>query len=266
MIFSRATGALTVLLLLLGVANAAPVCTLVKDIGTGQTLEQEGDCARRLSPASTFKIPLSLMGYDAGFLTDKNLPLLPFHEGYIDTLPEWKQSISPTTWLQYSAIWYSQQLTEWLGEARLKRYITTFSYGNKDLSGDPGKNNGLTQAWLSSSLKISPLEQVDFLRKVIRRQLFISKNAYEMTSKISEVGMVSGWTINGKTGTGYLTKEDGSLDSDRQFGWFIGWARRGNQTLAFAQTVEDEQKEGTPAGLRAKTVLMARLTAILKTF
>ena len=68
--------------------------------------------------------------------------------------------------------------------------------------GDPGKNNGLVLSWIGSSLKISPVEQVAFLRKLVNRQLALSAQAYDMTSRImiSET-LENGWEVHGKTGT-----------------------------------------------------------------
>lgn len=45
---------------------------------------KEGDCASRYAPCSTFKIAISLMGYEEGLLVDKTHPKLPFKEGYVD--------------------------------------------------------------------------------------------------------------------------------------------------------------------------------------
>lgn len=49
-------------------------------------LKSEGDCKKRYAPCSTFKIALSLIGYDSGILTDMMHPSLPFKEGYHDFL------------------------------------------------------------------------------------------------------------------------------------------------------------------------------------
>lgn len=55
--------------------------------------------------------------------------------------------------------------------------------GNQDTSGDKGKNNGLTHSWLSSSLEISPEEQIDFLQKLLDNKLPVSLKSHEMTKK-----------------------------------------------------------------------------------
>ena len=51
-------------------AQARTICTAIADAGTGKILMQQGDCSGRVTPASTFKIAISLMGYDSGFLKD----------------------------------------------------------------------------------------------------------------------------------------------------------------------------------------------------
>ncbi|HXN83314.1 MAG TPA: penicillin-binding transpeptidase domain-containing protein [Myxococcales bacterium] len=65
-------------------ARAEVVCTVVADAATGKILKQEGTCDKRVTAASTFKIAISLMGYDAGFLVDEHTPALPFRDGYLE--------------------------------------------------------------------------------------------------------------------------------------------------------------------------------------
>ncbi len=97
-----------------------------------------------MTPASTFKIAISLMGYDSGFLKDEHAPALPFRQGYPDWNPSWKTTTDPTSWIRNSVVWYSQQVTRSLGAVRFRRYATAFHYGNEDVSGDPGRHDGLT--------------------------------------------------------------------------------------------------------------------------
>jgi beta-lactamase class D len=260
------TGVLALWLLpVSAVTQAAPLCTLLADASTNKVVRREGElCNRRFTPASTFKIPLSLMGFDSGFLTDERLPALPYREGSAVQDPAWKTTVDPTYWIQNSVVWYSQQITSWLGKERLQRYVTRFSYGNQDLTGNPGLNDGLTQAWLSSSLRISPLEQAAFLEKLLARQLPVSARAYEMTRRLLYVGeLPNGWSVRGKTGTGYQMKDDGTPDLTRQIGWFVGWASKGKRDIVFVYAVGDEQAQPSRAGLRARETFMAQLPAML---
>ena len=62
------------------------LCTVIADGTSGKVLKQQGTCDQRISAASTFKIALSLMGYDAGCLTDEHLPALRELPGLLDSL------------------------------------------------------------------------------------------------------------------------------------------------------------------------------------
>lgn len=68
-------------------ATAAPTairCTEFTDAASGKRLVREGQCDQRVTPASTFKIAISLMGYDSRILIDEHAPTLPFRKGYLD--------------------------------------------------------------------------------------------------------------------------------------------------------------------------------------
>ena len=243
------------------------LCTVVADAASGRVLKQDGQCTERITAASTFKIALSLMGYDAGYLTDEHLPSLPFKEGYPDWDPSWKAATDPTSWIKNSVVWYSQRLTEWLGEARFQHYVTVFHYGNQDLSGDPGQHNGLTHAWLSSSLKISAVEEVGFLEKLVNHQLPVSARAYDMTARITTISEPNtGWDVHGKTGTGAPRKTDGSEDDAHAYGWFVGWATKAGRTLVFARLIQDgpaDAKQELRTGLRTRAAFLQELPTLL---
>lgn len=245
-------------------ASAATTCTLVVDAATRVTLIRVGDrCDERLTPASTFKVPLSLIGFDSGILSDADRPAWPYRPEYQAWNDAWKQTTTPRTWLRDSVVWYSQVLTRKLGAARLQEYIDKLAYANRDLSGEPGRNNGLTTAWLSSSLRISAVEQVDFLRKLIRRQLPISRAAVDRTMAIMPAAVTAGWRVSGKTGTGFQRRADGTNDQDRQVGWFVGWATHEGKTVVFARLLEDKQPERVSAGLRARDALLGDWASLM---
>ena len=229
-----------------------------------QTLAQEGNCSLQHSPCSTFKIAISLMGFNEGILIDEKSPELPFKEGYVDYLEKWKQPHNPSTWMQNSNVWYSQVITNKLGFEKFRYYINKFKYGNQNIVGDKGKNNGLTNSWLSSSLKISGAEQVAFLQKLLANKLPVSNKSQELTKKILFVEqMPGGWELYGKTGSGNILNIDGSPNEDCQIGWFVGWLQKDNRTITFAHYIQDEQKVDTSAGRRAKEEAKKKLLALI---
>lgn len=248
-----------------GSAEARTICTIVADAATGDRLVAEGDCDRRVTPASTFKIAIALMGYDDGFLIDAHTPKLPFKKGYPSWVAAWEADQDPTSWIANSVVWYSQQVTQHLGVEKFDRYIQAFGYGNRDGSGDPGKDNGLTRAWLSSSLKISPAEQIEFLRALTTGKLPVSRHAHDMTAAVTALGKLpGGWELHGKTGTGPLRKADGKPDQNHTYGWFVGWAVRDGRTVVFARLVEERGKRvAMTAGRSTRDAMMEELPSML---
>ncbi len=142
--------------LLANTAFASESCFIAKEGSV--FIKSEGDCNKRYVPCSSFKIALALMGYDVGILKDEVHPQWPFKPEYEAFLESWKDSQNPTTWMKNSCVWYSQVLSPKLGMKKFHDYVKKFNYGNQDVAGDKGQNNGLTHAWLSSSLEISPEE------------------------------------------------------------------------------------------------------------
>jgi len=245
-------------------AQAALDCTAIVDARTGAPLLKEGRCDQRATPASTFNIVVSLMGFDSGILRDAHTPRLPFKAGYVDWNENWRMATDPATWIRNSTVWYAQQVTLQLGAARLAQYLARFDYGNRDLSGDPGQDNGVTSSWIGSSLQISPDEQVAFLRKIVNRELPVSAHAYDVTAELlklpSETG---GWQVYGKTGTASPVGADGKEDTAHAYGWFVGWATKGGRTVVFARLLLDRTVAGSAAGPRAKAAFLQALPARL---
>ena len=244
-------------------ALAKTNCFLVKENNT--IIVSEGDCTSRHAPCSTFKIALSLIGYNEGLLTDETHPELPYKKGYADWISSWKQPHNPFLWMKNSCVWFSQVLTQNLGMNTFNDYVVKFDYGNQDTSGDKGKNNGLTDSWLSSSLQISPEEQTIFLQRLLNNELPASLRAHEMTRKILfRENLPDGWKLYGKTGSGSQLSQDKSQKLDLQIGWFVGWLQRNNRTIVFAYYLEDDEKKDTYASLRAQAAAKERLLHLIK--
>ena len=240
----------------------ADTCTLIVSFPETEIIHEDGDCATRRSPQSTFKIPLALVGYDDGYLTGENDPKLPYKQTYAASREEERHAAGPSRWLKDSVVWYSQELTRHLGHEKLQRYVDLFNYGNRDLSGDAGKHNGLTNAWLSSSLKISPAEQVGFIRAMLLRELTIDDHAYDMTKTIMPHFKSGTIDVFGKTGSGFKRTANGSLDRAAQEGWFVGWAEDADRKYVFATFLADENVAGY-AGPRARDLLLKKFPELI---
>lgn len=246
-------------------AQARIICTLLAEAETRAVLLAEGDCESRVTPASTFKLPLAVMAFDAGIIISPQEPKLPFKEGYSDWVAAWRQDTDPLMWMHYSNVWYSQRLTEQLGADRLTSYAQGFGYGNTDFSGDPGRNNGLERSWISSSLKISPLEQAGFVAALLARQLPVDGRAVSgALSLLESPGEADGWQVWGKTGSAYPRRADYSFDYAKGWGWYVGWAEKSGRRVVFVRLNQDEQRHQVSGGLRARDALMHEWPALVQ--
>lgn len=205
------------------------------------------------------------MGFDSGVLTEAHASILAFRPGDPDWGgAAWRQPTDPTRWLNYSVVWYSQRVTHALGQKRVEDDARRFGLGNADLSGDPGQHNGLDRAWIVSSLKVSPFEETDFLRKLVTHRLPVSAEAVAKTEAVVEVSPAAdGWQFHGKTGTAYPRDADGVLDQAHGIGWYAAWAEKGNRTLIVVRLDRDDRADAVPTGLRTRSAVLAAWPAML---
>lgn len=225
---------------------------VVADVATRAILLRQGACDRRFTPASTFKVPLALIGFDSGILQDAHHPAWEYRPE-LQAPERDRKTVDPTVWLRDSVVWYSQEITRKLGMEDFRRYVDLLGYGNRNLSG----KDALTRAWLDSSLALSPEEQVGFVLGLLHRDFPVSEHAYAMTGASMPVFEAEGgWTVRGKTGTAELN------DPDRDLGWFVGWAERGDRRLAFARLqVPNGRQEGF-MGPRVRQAFLAELPGL----
>jgi beta-lactamase class D len=191
------------------------------------------------------------MAFDAGILVDATTSMK--WDGTKYKREAWNRDQTAATWMRDSVVWFSQELTPSLGMDRVKAYLSSFQYGNEDMSG------GLTKAWLESSLLISPDEQLRFLQRFWRGELAVSEHALNVTKAISFVDKSSGWTLHGKTGSGAVNEE-----YDLWLGWFIGHVAKGDREYVFVMSYTDRfaAMNRRPPGLIARDLTQKILTKL----
>lgn len=176
----------------------------------------------RVAPNSTYKIYDALFGLEEGVIT----PEYSLIEWNGETYPfeAWNADQTLQSAMTSSVNWYFQSVDEQLGEASVYNYIQEIGYGNENMSGD------FPTYWMESSLKISPIEQVELLTKLQNNSFgFAPENINAVKDAIclssSNVG-----TFYGKTGTGRVDGQDVN-------GWFIGYIETADNTYFFATNI-----------------------------
>ncbi len=178
--------------------------------------------ALRVSPDSTYKIYDALIGLEAGVITPEdstmewNRELYPFQE--------WNTDQTLQSAMSASVNWYFQEIDKQLGTSAIDRYIREIRYGNENTKG------GLSSYWMESSLKISPIEQVELLRKLYENNLgFGIQNVNAVKDSILLSSSEAG-NLYGKTGTGCIDGKDVN-------GWFVGYVEAPDNTWFFAANI-----------------------------
>ena len=89
---------------------------------------------------------------------------------------------------------------------------------------------GLSSYWLESTLKISPVEQVELLKKLQANNLEFHFNNLQAVKNSILLSSVNDKKLYGKTGTGRIYDKDVN-------GWFVGYIETTNNTCFFATNI-----------------------------
>jgi beta-lactamase class D len=91
--------------------------------------------------------------------------------------------------------------------------------------------------WLWGGLRISPLEQIDFLRRFDGNQLPISERTADIVRDIMTLDVTEKYVLRAKTGS--TQKPDEPLD----LGWFVGWLELGERRVFFATLIDGHRPD-----------------------
>ena len=194
-------------------------------------------CNTRFTPASTFKIPNSIIGLETGVIPDENFVIK--WDGIKRNFKEWNRDLDMKTAIEVSAVPYYQELARRVGEKKMEEMVRLLGYGNMDISG------GIDKFWLDGSLRISQFEQVAFLKKLYNNELPVSARSMEITKKIIPAEDTMGLKFKGKTGWG---EQD-----NKTIGWWVGWVQKDDDVYFFAINIESDNPDDRFASAR-KTI------------
>lgn len=196
----------------------------------------------RVAPNSTYKIYNALFGLEKGIITPENSFIN--WNGTPYPFEAWNTDQTLPSAMSASVNWYFGYIDEQLGETSIQEYLHKIGYGNEDLSGD------FSSYWMESSLKISPIEQVELLTRLQNHNLgFTSENVKAVKDSI-HISNSSYEDFYGKTGTGRVNGQDIN-------GWFIGFIENADNTYFFATNIQNEQ---CAAGSKASDITLSILS------
>ena len=178
-------------------------------------------CNIAFCPASTFKIPNTLIALESGIATIESVFKW---NGEKRTFPSWEKDMTIKEAFQVSAVPVYQEIARRVGIEKMKYYTQLFNYGNLDINAE-----NIDKFWLEGKSDITQFQQVYFLQKLYNLQLPISENAMKLTKEIMLHETADKYKISGKTG--WAVRQDESVT------WFVGYIETGNNVYFFATNV-----------------------------
>lgn len=184
--------------------------------------------AARYVPASTFKIPNTIIGLETGVIPDERFTLR--WDGVQRRVPDWNRDHDLASAMKHSVVWFYQEVARRIGAERMQAHLDALGYGNRDISG------GIDQFWLTGGLRISPHEQIDFLRRLHAGALPCSARSLDIVKRILVLEQTPAYTLRGKTGM--------EMDERSSTGWLVGYVERGADTYFFATVLLGAGSDG----------------------
>ncbi|MDQ0221177.1 BlaR1 family beta-lactam sensor/signal transducer [Peribacillus cavernae] len=199
------------------------------------TVYNKEESTTRFPPASTYKIFSGLFALESGIITRDNSQMN--WDGTQYPYKEWNQDQDLFTAMENSTTWYFQNLDQQMGKKKLRNYFEQINYGNHDLSGN------ITNYWLDASLKISPIEQVDILKKFYDNEFAFEQSNIQTVKDSLLLEKTNNNRLSGKTGTAVVN--GGNSD-----GWFMGYVETADNTFFFAVHIQGGKQEGGSAAAK----------------
>lgn len=176
----------------------------------------------RFLPASTFKIPNSLIALEEAVIQDEQ-QLIEW-DGRDKGWEPWNKDQTLQTAFALSCVWCYQEFAKRIGDKRYIEYLDELDYGN----GKTGKD--VTTFWLEGDLAISAREQIGFLRKLYLEALPFKIDNIRLLKKTMVVEATPTYTLSAKTGWASRVKD--------QHGWYVGYLEAGAEVWLFANNIE----------------------------
>lgn len=174
-------------------------------------------------PASTFKIPNSIVALETGVV--KNDSVVFKWNGEKRSQKTWEQDLTFKKAFQVSCVPCYQEIARGIGLNRMKSYLKKFEYNKMVFDAKTIDN-----FWLEGESKISQTQQIDFLKRLYFSELPISERTESIMKNIMEIEKTDEYILRGKTGWGFNNKIDN--------GWIVGYIEIDKKVYFFATNIE----------------------------
>jgi beta-lactamase class D len=206
-------------------------------------------------PASTFKIPNSIIALETGVVTDPDKDVFKW-DGVARNFPDWNRDHTLRTAIAASAVPVYQEVARRIGADRMKTFVDKLDYGNRDIGGAP-----IDYFWLTGNLRVSALQQIGFLDRLRRGVLPISKRSQDLTRDILPVTKVGDSVIRAKSGLIGVDDKSPAGGVSATVGWLVGWVEKGSTQTVFGLNLDIREPRHIASRVKLTQQLLADVGA-----
>ncbi len=196
---------------------------------------------RRYVPASTFKIPNSLIALETGAVRDEN-EVVPYG-GKPQFIKAWERDMPLKEALPASNVPVYQEIARRVGLERYREWLAKFDYGNRETG------SVVDRFWLDGPLLISAVEEARFNLRLVRGELPVAARSRAIVRDLLKLESAGDATLYGKTG--WFVKR-----GEMSMGWWSGWVERAGEIHAFALNIDMPQVEMAPKRIVAGKAIL----------
>lgn len=189
-------------------------------------------------PASTFKIPNSLISLETGVIPNE-LAVLTW-DGIERMVPEWNRDLNMKEAFRLSAVWFYQVLARRVGHTQMQQWVEQINYGNNNI----GTAEDIDHFWLDGALRITPQQQIEFLRRLYQNELPASERSLSIVKTIMIAEQTPDYTLRAKTGWAGFGEPD-----QPQNGWYVGYLEQNDNVYFFATNTDIRTDADAPKRL-----------------
>ena len=198
----------------------------------------------RFTPASTFKIVNSLIGLETGKILDENM--LIKWDGVKRSNAEWNADMDMKQAFKVSNVGYYQEVARRIGTDTMQHWIDTLAYGNGTIG------ESIDSFWLNNTLKVSPDEQLGFMKRLYFDQLPFRKSVQQTVRNVMLQEDNTAYKLSYKSGWGFD-------EQNNSIGWLTGWIEENRHVYFFVTLVKSKDPK-----VDMKAVRLAITRDILK--
>jgi len=180
-------------------------------------------CDSGFLPASTFKIPNSIIALETGIISNDSTIIK--WDGKKRRLPAWEKDLTFHDAFHVSCVPCYQEIARKVGVQRMIHFVDTLKYGHMVFD-----STTIDMFWLEGESKINQFEQIDFLQRFYNSELPISQNTTVIMKRLMVIDENADYKLSGKTGW--------AIRNELNYGWFVGYFEKGNEVYYIATNIE----------------------------